>query len=54
MSHVATVLRFILTCILVFVAFYLTAYLLNHVLPIDLTPAIDITCPASAPVDRRT
>ncbi|MFE3230102.1 hypothetical protein [Nocardia sp. NPDC059228] len=54
MSHASTVLRYTLTYILVFVAFYSTAYLLNHVLPIDLTPAIDITCPASAPVDRRT
>ncbi|MEU1204633.1 hypothetical protein [Nocardia sp. NPDC005825] len=53
MSHVTVIVRYTLIYILVFVAFYLTAYLLNHALPIPLTPSIDVTCPTSSPVDRR-
>lgn len=53
LSHASTVLRYTLTYIVVFVAFCLAAYLLHHVLPIDLTPSIDVTCPARTPVDRR-
>ncbi|WP_405494671.1 hypothetical protein [Nocardia sp. NBC_00511] len=40
--------------ILLFAAFYCAVYLLIHVLPVDLNPPIQVTCPPSSPIPRAT
>ncbi|WP_327141306.1 hypothetical protein [Nocardia sp. NBC_01327] len=54
MPSVPTIAKYTVTYILVFAAFYCVAYLLIHVLPVDLNPSIRLTCPTSSPVARRT
>ncbi|WP_405135571.1 hypothetical protein [Nocardia sp. NBC_01388] len=52
MLSVPTIAKYTVTYLLVFTAFYCVAYLLIHVLPVDLNPPIQLTCPTSSPVPR--
>ncbi|MFE3795750.1 hypothetical protein KHQ06_24590 [Nocardia tengchongensis] len=54
MRPVLEILKFAAVYILVMIAFYITAYLMQHILPIDLNPPVQISCPADSPATTRT
>ncbi|MEV6099430.1 hypothetical protein [Nocardia sp. NPDC051981] len=53
MPTALAILRYTAIYLSVFVICYLTGYLMFHILPVDLNPPIQITCPSGDPVVRQ-
>ncbi|MFE3000029.1 hypothetical protein ACFXG4_34140 [Nocardia sp. NPDC059246] len=54
MRPVLEILKFAATYILVLIAFYATFYLMQHLLPIDLNPPVQTSCPTDSPAANPT
>ncbi|MEV6072065.1 hypothetical protein AB0L82_36465 [Nocardia sp. NPDC052001] len=50
MPTARAILRYTAIYLGIFVAFYLAGYAMLHILPVDLNPSIQITCPSGDPV----
>lgn len=53
MRPVLQILKFAAVYLLVFLAFYLTAALMQHLLPVHLDPQVQISCPTDSPATTR-